>query len=86
MINHPSYPEKDEEKEAAVERARASIGKGDYDVLGNNCENFVTEVLTGKGRSRQAERVGPIIQMAAATFLALTDPDECKYKKKIWSK
>ena len=78
VINHPDYPKTDDEKKAAVECARASIRKGDYHLLFNNCEHFVTEVLTGKGRSRQAERVGPITHILTTAIFALKYPATCK--------
>ena len=78
MINHLDYPKTDEEKKAAVKRSKAFVGKEAYHLFKNNCEHFVTEVLTGEGSSRQVQRAGSIFDITASTFLAVTNPAECK--------
>ena len=40
-----------------VERARARIGEGGYDILHNNCEHFAYECMFGVKKSTQEEAV-----------------------------
>lgn len=51
------YPQDEEKRDDAVTRARQKIGQGEYHFLFNNCEHFVTRMLTGQGISDQLNRV-----------------------------
>ena len=44
-------------REKLVQRALRRLGETGYHLLENNCETFAVWVRTGKGRSKQAERV-----------------------------
>jgi hypothetical protein len=44
-------------REKLVQRALRRLGDTGYHLLENNCETFAVWVRTGKGRSKQAERV-----------------------------
>lgn len=46
--------------EETVERARASIGQGMYDLLMNNCETFAYWCKTGESYASQTELLDPI--------------------------
>lgn len=65
LIFHKSYPETEEERDEAVERAKARIGEREYSLFMNNCENFVTQCLTESSISRQ------VLKGAAATAIGL---------------
>lgn len=44
-------------KEQIVQNARAKLGTGGYDILGNNCEHFVYECAFGTKHSSQEENI-----------------------------
>ena len=55
VVIDPDYPETEEDRDEAVERAERRIGEKRYKIFSNNCETFVTEVLKpGQGCSHQA--------------------------------
>ena len=54
MRQDPEYPQTEEERDDAVQRAEIRIGEDKYSGIKNNCEKFVTEVLKpGRGGSHQ---------------------------------
>nr|WP_294860487.1 lecithin retinol acyltransferase family protein [uncultured Fluviicola sp.] len=54
------------ERLAAIERAKSRIGERAYDYVTNNCEHFVTWVHTGKHSSKQVADVGVGLMIVGA--------------------
>jgi len=52
-VKRDSYPTSREERISARKRAEARVGELSYKASLNNCEHFVTEVLTGKATCHQ---------------------------------
>lgn len=68
------YPTTTEARNDAIIRAEARIREKDYDLL-ENCEYFVTQVLTGTGQSRQFMNVvGQAVGSAGASVGSLFLP------------
>ena len=55
LVKDSRYPVNEEEADDAWRRAEARIGEKEYNLVSNNCEHFVTEILTGQGSSEQVE-------------------------------
>lgn len=55
QIDHPKYPKHEYDRDEAVHRARQRRGEREYNIVSNNCEHFVTEILTG---SKRCDQVG----------------------------
>ncbi|KAL3853761.1 hypothetical protein ACJMK2_017275 [Sinanodonta woodiana] len=65
------YPKTDEERNAAVQRARSRQGDRLYCLTCNNCEHFVTWALTGKPISMQWINAGAWIRCKVDFLYAL---------------
>jgi len=57
-VKRDSYPTSIKERISARKRAEARVGELSYKASLNNCEHFVTEVLTGKATCRQLDCTG----------------------------
>lgn len=67
VVIDPDYPETEEKRDEAVDRAEARLGEKKYKIFSNNCETFVTEVLKpGQGCSQQAVRAAKAIVKSSA--------------------
>ena len=64
LVKDSRYPVNEEEADDAWRRAEARRGEKEYNLLFNNCEHFVTEILTGQGSSEQVEA---LLESAAAS-------------------
>ncbi|KAK3579588.1 hypothetical protein CHS0354_017697 [Potamilus streckersoni] len=53
LVYSEDYPRTDEEKDAAIQRAKSRLGEKQYCLTCNNCENFVTWALSIKPISIQ---------------------------------
>lgn len=71
-VNYRPHPVRAQQ---IVARAAARLGPERYDVLTANCEHFVSEVVTGRARSPQAEAVGAAdaLGLAALVVTALAE-------------
>lgn len=58
FITRQNYPSNDHEKKMAFMRAASRLGETEYSVSSNNCESFVTWVLTGEATCEQFEGSG----------------------------
>ncbi|CAG2191377.1 unnamed protein product [Mytilus edulis] len=59
VIKKQNYPSTDEENYLAYERLRSRLGETEYSASSNNCESFVTWVLTGEAECEQFEQSSP---------------------------
>jgi len=64
-VKRDSYPTSRKERISAKKRAEARVGELSYKASLNNCDHFVTEVLTGEATCHQLENAG--LKMFAAT-------------------
>lgn len=55
IIENENYPKTAQQRRKALDRAQSRIGEHRYQLSINNCEHFVTFVLTGKPYSKQLE-------------------------------
>ena len=71
VVIDQDYPETEEERDEAVERAEKRIGEEDYNLISNNCETFVTEVLKpGQGCSHQATNAMKYVRKVVRSSVA----------------
>ena len=71
VVIDPDYPETEEERDEAVERAEKRIGEEDYNLISNNCETLVTEVLKpGQGCSHQATNAMKYVRKVVRSSVA----------------
>lgn len=60
FIEKPDYPKTIKEKEKAIQRLLARVGETAYGVSYNNCEHFVSYILTSNAYSEQIEIARPL--------------------------
>ena len=71
VVIDQDYPETEEERDEAVERAEKRMGEEDYQIISNNCETFVTEVLKpGQGCSHQAANAMKCVKKVVGSSVA----------------
>lgn len=68
VINDPTYPKTDEEKEKAEKRFWERLGEKAYALAYNNCENLAKFILTGNPVSEQIRKAGAWKKFLIDTF------------------
>lgn len=64
-----------------VEYARASLGRGGYNILYNNCEHFANECISGCASSAQTDSIRNLFRkMPVVDVFTATLPKDCQIK------
>lgn len=67
-----SYPNSEDDREKCVRKARSRLNERKYSIPWNNCEHFVTEILSGEKYSSQVGVVAYGIHFAKSNVCVIS--------------